>query len=121
MHGEGPSGVTWAVCGVCDRPVPFSSPFPGPWRCAGAAQCSQHRLQRRLRGRQGTPGAAVWGRPCPGSASPELGAPVRREQPGKALAALVCAGGGMGGAGISQFLTPVSVTLTIPAIFGCFW
>lgn len=46
---------------------------------------------------------------------------IRGEQPGKALAALVCAGGGMGGAGISRLLTPASVTLTIPAIFGCFW
>lgn len=69
-----------------------------------------------MRGRPG-----LWVRP---GVCPELGAqtpPFRGEQPGKALAALVCAGGGMGGAGISRLLTPVSVALTIPAIFGCFW
>lgn len=85
--GEGPSGVTWVVCGECERPVPFSSRCPGPQRCAcqelHRAQHSQHRLQRHLRGRQGRAevnsrgvgvGAGVWGRLCTGSECPELGA-----------------------------------------------
>lgn len=116
-----PLGVPWALCAV---PVTARCRCP----CAGA-QCrspavsrsldvcvpgAAQRSQRHPRGPQGTPGAKSRG----------VGhgqCPERGQQPGKALAALVCAGGGMGGAGISQLLTPVSVTLTIPAIFGCFW